>query len=534
MDRIGIDGRGWMTLASAVVFFAMTLATPDDGVPSDESLLLPVGVASAALLWFAGALFSVLRGEDGTDSAPAAVALGSGVLIAAYSGLGAVLLVAPGLGITEAAGVPADRGSAVFAEAASNQLIHIATFWRGSLLAAVGIVASRSPEFPRWFGWLSLVLAAGSIAGALSFVASTVASIATMVGYSSFIAFHFWVLVAGIVVARRQRRVVRIDDPSRVRPASRRGSAGITAALAAVLAVAALGVVPARAHSGAETARIAFASSMAGNLDIWSIGADGSRLARLTTDDAPETFPAWSPDGRRIAFVRGSRFGREIFVMDADGNNVLRLTTNAVADVQPAWSPDGSKLVFVRFGADLDRDLWIMSADGTEETQLTDHPARFDVLPDWSPRGDSIAFESDRSGAVAVYTIRPDGSGLRKLTSDALQGGAPAWSPDGRQLAFIENFCGECPADSDLLVMNASGGHIRQLAEISPLLPIEDAPTWDPDGERLAFGAADATQTNFDVYVVDVDDGRLTNVTEHDGAAVVSAMPDWGPDSFDP
>lgn len=274
MDRIGIDGRGWLTLASAVVFLGVTLATPEDGVPSDEWLLLPVGVASAALLWFAGALFSVLRHDDGTDGALAAVALGSGVLIAAFSGLEAVFRVAPGLGITEAAGVTVDRWSAVFAEVASNQLIHIATFWRGSLLAAVGIVASRSPGFPRWFGWLSLLLAGASLAGALGFVASTVASMTTMVGYGSFIAFHFWVLIAGIVVARRQRVGARIDDPSRVRPASRRGSAGISAALAALLAFGAVGALPARAHSGAETARIAFASSMAGNLDIWSIGAD--------------------------------------------------------------------------------------------------------------------------------------------------------------------------------------------------------------------------------------------------------------------
>ena len=70
------------------------------------------------------------------------------------------------------------------------------------------------------------------------------------------------------------------------------------------------------------------------------MNADGSELTRLT-ENARNSAPAWSPDGRRITFHSHRDRNEEIYVMNADGSGVTRLTHNYVADRYPAWSPDG-------------------------------------------------------------------------------------------------------------------------------------------------------------------------------------------------
>jgi Tol biopolymer transport system component len=282
-----------------------------------------------------------------------------------------------------------------------------------------------------------------------------------------------------------------------------------------------------------DSGLIAFTSTRAGGADIWVMKPDGSLPTRLTSDPASETFPSWSPDGTRIAFVRGSGLARELFVMRANGTDVRRLTNNNVADVQPDWSPSGKELAFVRFGPDGNRDIWSISSDGTDERQLTADPAPFDILPDWAPTGRRIAFESDRSGAVAVYTMRADGSRVQKLTPDALQGGAPAWSPNGKTIAFYDNFCDTCPLIGDVFAMDADGSDIRKLAELGNVVPIEDGPSWAPDGDALAVSGFDSTTFEVDVYVVDLEDGALTNLTASAGPGVLDFLADWSREEDD-
>jgi Tol biopolymer transport system component len=228
--------------------------------------------------------------------------------------------------------------------------------------------------------------------------------------------------------------------------------------LAAVLLAIALVLATAAAAAPAPRGTLAIVTDRTGNLEIFSINADGTNAVNLTNSPAADNFPAWSPDGARIVSTRGSGFGRELWLMGSDGSNQARLTTNTLADVQPQWSPDGSQIAFVRFGADQNRDIWVMNADGSGDVKIVDDPAFFDIQPDWSPDGKLIAFMSDRGdGLFAIYTVRPDGSHTRRLSPDGVQAGEPAWSPDGREIAFEDEACGTCE-ESDLFVMNANGG----------------------------------------------------------------------------
>jgi Tol biopolymer transport system component len=154
--------------------------------------------------------------------------------------------------------------------------------------------------------------------------------------------------------------------------------------------------------------------------------SDGGSQTRLTDSPAFDGDPAVSPDGARIAFTSERDGNREVYVMNADGSGQQRLTTTGgrvsspafdSVDENPSWSPDGTRIAF-----DSTRDgnweLYVMNADGSGQTRLTDHPA-LDARPVWSPDGRQIAFESEREarGARHVYVMDADGVAPRRLTA---------------------------------------------------------------------------------------------------------------------
>jgi Tol biopolymer transport system component len=113
--------------------------------------------------------------------------------------------------------------------------------------------------------------------------------------------------------------------------------------------------------------------------------------------------------------------------MNADGTNVARLTNHAAFDQQPAWSPDGSKIAFVS-QRDGNSEIYVMHADGSNQTRLTDD----DANPAWSPDGRKIAFASNRgeNDNWDIYVMPADGSdgdNPTRLTTDSAIDGDPAW-----------------------------------------------------------------------------------------------------------
>jgi Tol biopolymer transport system component len=122
--------------------------------------------------------------------------------------------------------------------------------------------------------------------------------------------------------------------------------------------------------------KIVFASDRGGNEDIYTMNADGSGAVAVALAPAAgfDGTPEWSHDGKWIVFHSRRDGGKaEIYVMKADGSKLKRLTTNDAADVYPAFSADGKKIVF-QSDRDGYKDLYVMNADGTGQTRLINPP----------------------------------------------------------------------------------------------------------------------------------------------------------------
>lgn len=244
------------------------------------------------------------------------------------------------------------------------------------------------------------------------------------------------------------------------------------------------------------------------------MNADGSDQRRLTSWNASCSAPAaWSPDGRRLAFyARGA-----LWVMNADGTRRSRLSQatypESGAHPGPSFSPDGARIVFTRNPSSQVNAsaIYVIRADGVPR-RLTRERFAYDPL--WSPRGDVIAFRSERDNDDDIYLMRSDGSRQRRLTRNRAAVESLVWSPDGRFIAYAF-YAGA------IYRAPTSGSPRRLLAHVSAAEP---GLSWSPDERYLAY--ENDTVRN-DIYVMTAkgfDERRLTK-------RFFNFNPSWSPDS---
>ena len=259
---------------------------------------------------------------------------------------------------------------------------------------------------------------------------------------------------------------------------------------------------------------IAFVRTFGGNSEVFVMNADGGPQQRL----ARGAGPAWSPDGKAIAFVREHDGNAEIHLMNADGSKQRNLTRNVARDGVPVWSPDGKKIAFTRERGH-SNEIYVMEADGTGQRNLTRNPAR-DEDPAWSPDGRRIAFARRVAGQFEIFVMNADGSGQRRLARSSSRGFHPAWSPDGRKIVFDTRGSsgggGHSWAWYDVSVVNVDGsgqptGLTRETRPLRDRAARAALPAWSPDGRMIAF--LSWNDDNYDVYVMNADGSGQTNMT---------------------
>jgi Tol biopolymer transport system component len=216
---------------------------------------------------------------------------------------------------------------------------------------------------------------------------------------------------------------------------------------------------------------------------ILVMGSDGSSPTLVNTTCAADpclgdNSPAWSPDGKRFVFERAfgpivndeASGGLDLITASADGSAeqlILDVAGNAREPHDAQWSPDGTQIAVnmlnikakPRYGS----AIYVLNANGSDFRRIT--PLRLNAgSPDWSPDGKRIVFNSSYEGqaAVEIYTVRPDGSGLKRVRKEPKYSASfePVWSPDGKRIAFVHGTRTRLP---HIWTMKRNGKGLRQI-----------------------------------------------------------------------
>ena len=249
---------------------------------------------------------------------------------------------------------------------------------------------------------------------------------------------------------------------------------------------------------------------------------------------APENFIHWPADGSAVLFTLGGG----IHALAADGSRLWQVAEAAPADRHLLWlgwvapftlSPDGEQIVFATCEypdpnaearsegggleeGDYNFELARVQVDGTQQQRLTANGVS-DNYPAWSPDGRRIAFISGDEGRFVeapapphLYTMAPDGSDVQLLQTESVAAEyffPPRWSPDGRRLAFLgSDRSAPRTAESTIYSIGADGSDQRRLSTAV------SGPSWSPDGERLAFAKPDGAELALYTIAADGSDAQ--------------------------
>jgi Tol biopolymer transport system component len=246
--------------------------------------------------------------------------------------------------------------------------------------------------------------------------------------------------------------------------------------------------------------------------------ADAQPVAGASRAPSRSSAPAVARYG--ILVMRGSR-GMDpssLVLLDFDGRNELDLESTATQTCRPTWSPDGERLAYCRDAVVEDQDV-SRQPDYQEVVVRPVSGVGRRVLaigknPNFAPDGESVVFSADKH----LWAVSVDGSGRRQLTTGSGTEDFPAWSPDGRHLAYVGTTSTLRAVDADdlataIFIANADGSNPRLVAEA-----LNTAFDWAPDGDSLVYTCPQG------VCVVDASGGTPARLAES------GHSPDWSSD----
>jgi len=284
---------------------------------------------------------------------------------------------------------------------------------------------------------------------------------------------------------------------------------------------------------------------------IWKVSvADGASSARqMTYGERGDSQPQWSPDGRYISFVSARGTGEnvqgQIQLMRADGGEAWPLTAAPEGIASYVWSPDSTRIAFIatdprsaedearlkkRDDAQVYEDdfqyahLWVIDVATKEAARITEGTRYTAGQPAWAPDGTRLVFQGSttpmlRDNRRDLYIATVASKAIETITTNFGPDQSPAWSPDGRTIAYLAQVI-----DAPPLLDGTVPGLVQQqrltLYDVAArthrdvtgdLTVAPGAPTWSPDGARIHFTSG--TRAYVEAYALDVASGRFTQLT---------------------
>ncbi len=276
--------------------------------------------------------------------------------------------------------------------------------------------------------------------------------------------------------------------------------------------------------------------------DVYIMNADGSEATQLTDNPALDDEADLSPDGEKVVFSSAREGATSIYVMNADGGDLVRLTRGS-GDVSPRWSPDGERIAFSQAG-----NLAVMNADGSgikivmpgQSPETAPLCESAPIVGGWSPDNKHVTYYEGIPGTTGSSGATPRPDRYNVCAVDVETGevqvlvsepagklhAEPHWSPDGKKIAFRDDrdsncFPGSGSCNYEVYVLDLETGEETNVTN-NPALDIE--PVWSPDGEWIMF-ASNREDVNFDLYVIHPDGAGLQRVLDDPEAK--DSYPSW-------
>lgn len=246
--------------------------------------------------------------------------------------------------------------------------------------------------------------------------------------------------------------------------------------------------------------------------EVYIADYDGENPRRITVGRQMNITPNWAPDGRAIAYTSYRSGFPDIYISMIFEGKVLMPTRGHGQNYLPVFSPDGTQVAFMS-NRDGNAEIYVMNRDGSNVRRLTNNPA-IDATPTWSPTGTQIAFTSDRTGSPEIWVMGVDGLGQRRLTFDGNADRA-TWSPAPyNEIAYT----GRSESGLDIKVYSLATGEARQITFGEGL---NESPAWSPNGRHLAFSSNRSGSVQ--IYIVDRDGQHIRQITREGN----NQQPSW-------
>ena len=274
--------------------------------------------------------------------------------------------------------------------------------------------------------------------------------------------------------------------------------------------------------TGVHGGRLIFTCTRGEYNHLCIVNRDGSGLMEITSGNANDYYPSFSPGGGAVVFASTRSMGTfDLYLMILQTSEILPLTNEIGNVFSPEFSPDGEKILFINRKEDSPAGLWILNRDGSAPHRIYGGPnyrgPNTLVSAAWSPDGTKIAMAMtvDQPFEYQIFLMDSEGKTDPARVTYGMMGiaGSVDWSPDGKSLLLSAG----PPEDKDIYRYDLDGGLITRLTFGGN----NNAPVYSPDGKWIAFNSL-RNHGQADIYIMRADGSDLQQITDN-------PEPDWQP-----